>query len=295
MSSPVCPESWNKVSFGSSVCDVLTELVKTNDKLKMFFGWMFDANCKISQDFVREFLEMFSPIGSGFWTPLRLPEKLIDNSSDLGIDPEVYVEADGRKLPKAGIYAKLYSIVGDTFAPTPDNPAPPGFDPADDFLMPDLRGRFMLHYGTREVAPVPVTVPPTPPIPIPPNYTIGQRGGEDTSTAVVDLMKNHTHPFGILQIEKNTEAVWPSGADFSDAGALSKVSPAIDTEEWAGLCYDAAYKDTIEVAATKLKKASFMTLKSQGVPTTPIGTNMPPFFTGIYYMRANHKFNGVLL
>src|SRR5262245_52457706 len=108
MGSPICTSDFQQANFGSSTCDLLTQLLLTNEKLYKFFKWMLGEDCKLTPEFGAELLEMFAPIGSTFWSPI-----------DLTLDTETWVKCDGAEYDKVGIYAKLYAAVGDTWGKDP--------------------------------------------------------------------------------------------------------------------------------------------------------------------------------
>src|SRR5262245_22936008 len=122
MSSPVCPADFQKANFGSSTCDLLTQLLLTNEKLYKFFSWMFDpTTCKLTPEFVAEFQGVLQPIGSVIWSPV--PLTFPDGE-------EQWVEANGRYLDKED-YPELFAVYGTTFG---------GDEASDDFRIPDLQG-----------------------------------------------------------------------------------------------------------------------------------------------------------
>src|SRR6188508_1749689 len=128
--SPICPEDFQKANFGSSTCDLLTQLLLTNDKLLQFFSWMFDPEtCRLSEDFVAEFQGTLQPIGSVIWSPVVLTSP--------NIDAKEWVEANGDLVSKTD-YPQLYALYGNKF----------GEDVANNkFGVPDLRGRMLQGYG----------------------------------------------------------------------------------------------------------------------------------------------------
>src|SRR5678815_2026410 len=106
--SPICPDSWNPMNWGSSVCDLLKNLLLTNDKLSKFFSWLFttDGSCKISADFGAQLVQMMTPIGSTFWSPVEMDSKVI---------PLGWLPCDGRNTYSKDEYPKLFEVIGRDF------------------------------------------------------------------------------------------------------------------------------------------------------------------------------------
>ena len=131
---------------------------------------------------------------------------------DLGIDPLVnykltpglvvpylsnaiptgWVLCDGRQLSKTE-YSALYAVIGDTFNESGDN-----------FLIPDLRGKFILgagenldntgnHFGYNHYQGGYIT------------YSIGDTGGKYTHTLTIDEMPSHNHTVNIPQHSSNED------------------------------------------------------------------------------------------
>ena len=116
---------------------------------------------------------------------------------DLGIDPLVnykltpglvmpffsttiptgWVECDGRQLSKTE-YSALYAIIGNTFG-----------ESADNFLVPDLRGKFILGTGSGLNNNGNQGGSTT--------YSIGDTGGAYTHTLTTDEMPSHDHGVNI--------------------------------------------------------------------------------------------------
>lgn len=287
MSSPVCPNDWAKINFGESVCEVLTELIRTNDKLLKFFSWMLDPDtCKISPDFVREFLEVLQPVGSGFWSPVERTD------TDFLQPSAVWVPARGQSLARVGTYAKLFNVFQTQF----------GSVDADHFNMPDLQGRFMLISGTRTLPP---PTPPTPPPPSPPTYNVHDVGGEDS----IDIL-NHKHGFGCtfpnLNGDKGTlfnqggtdTTAWleqTAAADNNDKFLLRTETVLTGLDAYRGTGLDAHEATNNQQGYPTIKNADLITTEAVLKTAPGPSNNMPPYMAGVYYIRANHRLNGVLL
>lgn len=304
MASPICPSSWNKANFGSSVCDLLKSLLLTNDRLRQFFEWMFNTHpqtgeCHLSEKFGVELVQMFTPIGSTFWTPIEIPPKYLDE--------EVWVLCNGQELAKVGIYAKLYDIVGDRWGQAPWSP------PIDDdnFKMPDLKGRFQLTAGRRQITQPP---PPAEPIPEPPAYALFERGGEDDITLTPEQsgMFEHQHGIGGL---RGSQTQPPHGPDSDDQfGVLIDYQDANPADEDVEITHYSIepHKGMGLVGLTQNphKLENYSNFDKMGVVSskpleqlfpededdpTQSHPNMPPFLVGYTYMRANFKINGVIV
>src|SRR6187401_549250 len=140
--SPVCPEAFKEVNWGSDVCALLRNLLLTNQKLGAFFEWMFKppgdppaapvVPCNLSTQFAAQLIGLANPIGSGFWSAI-----------DLDLDPREWVEAKGQAVLREGDYANLYKVFGVKFDPV-------GYSDDTRFHLPDLKGRFLLNRGQRD-------------------------------------------------------------------------------------------------------------------------------------------------
>jgi Phage Tail Collar Domain len=129
--SPICPKDFEQANFGKATCDLLTQLLLTNEKLSKFFSWAFDENCRLSADFVAEFRTTLQPIGSVIWFPCHWPPPQRNVKE--------WVEADGQMLNKEE-FAELFKLYGTSFGESTDK---------TKFAVPNLKGRFLIGYGKR--------------------------------------------------------------------------------------------------------------------------------------------------
>ena len=280
-SSPICPDSFEPANFNGDVCTLLQQLLLTNEKLYGLLKWMFDqegSGCHLSAAFAADLLGLSHPIGSGFWSPY-----------DMGFpNEEEWIKADGRSLPKEGLYAPLYKAFGANRFKA---------DTATEFFLPNLKGRMMIVEGRRDkYDPTDVEEPD------PPTYTADSTsslGGYDKVRLSEPEIANHRH--GVLAYHVNQTEEWKddhgSGAD---RAAMTFTSP-ITVKAFEG-----SWNDVGENLGTQnidgYSKVS--TTTTENIITTPFNEdtdkgdaheNMPPYFVGIYYIRANFKIGGTII
>jgi len=297
--SPVCPEAFKEVNWGSDVCALLRNLLLTNQKLGAFFEWMFKppgdppaapvVPCNLSTQFAAQLIGLANPIGSGFWSAI-----------DLDLDPKEWVEATGQSVLREGDYANLYKVFGVKFDPV-------GYSDATRFHLPDLKGRFLLNRGQRDpfVDNEGVTHSY-------PTYDIlDPLGGDDqitlTSTNVPTV--DHKHGYGVtpgwcdppLAAPENTakDVFYPTLPRPPQTRHKVK-NHSVKLGVSMGNAYDiddnSKFRDT--------EQTHFIT--TEPIPAlrsnTPVEdeevlphNNMPPYVVGIYYIRANYVINGEII
>ena len=293
---PVCPEAFDMANFNGSTCDLLKQLLLTNSRLNQFFGWLINptpptsenndaALCKISINFAAQIIELLTPIGSGFWSPTLIP----------GIDQDIWILADGTPKEKAK-YPVLYNMYKDTF----------GAETSDRFAIPNMQGRFMLCVGKR--------VPDAPPdgtteTEVAPNYSISKSGGHD-SFVPASFLRNHKHGYGVSRQGLNADP-GPLGDDKVDPnedwlGGEKHVVDAVflrseplfqDMKPYRGYALDLHGGTNNKLWYEKITNTDYITTET--ISNTQIrpaeDENMPPYLVGAYYIRGNHKLNGVIL
>jgi microcystin-dependent protein len=131
--------------------------------------------------------------------------------------PMDWAFCDGQTMPIAQ-YDVLYALVGTTY----------GGDGANNFNLPDLRGRLPVHMGTRDGV----------------NYIIGQAGGQETVALQANQVAAHTHK---LRAKKETGnqnnpagMVWAGAPERYSAStpALAMRSSAVQTAGGGGQAHD---------------------------------------------------------
>jgi len=275
MPSPICQSAWTKLNPGSAACDLLKNLSLIQEKLYTFWGWMFTdttEGCILSEDFVRETLEMLQPIGTVVWAPMNLSLK-----------QEEWLPCDGAEYD-IDKYKTLGALFGLKFG-TPSVPT--------KFKVPNLQGRVVLQTGQRIQ---------TLPDGFSPQFDLGETGGEDTfSPPISAALKSHQHGFGCMESDRNEDSTWPDGETDNDKGCLSVKQPIGTTSPveipYAGQVFDAAMNASIAIQAGNLKVTRFITTGglTDNVAHFDEDSNWPPYFTGIYYIKANYVYNGKVL
>lgn len=108
--------------------------------------------------------------------------------------PRGWALCDGRLL---SIYENelLFSLIGTTY----------GGDGVNNFAVPDLRGRVAIHMG--------------------PNYSLGQMGGTETTTLLLQQLPAHTHvPNGSAQAASTTSPTNNLWAQATQAAFVTDLS-----------------------------------------------------------------------
>ena len=282
--SPVCPEAFKEVNWGGDVCALLRNLLMTNEKLGSFFEWMFKppgdppaastTPCVLSTQFAAQLVSLGNPIGSGFWSPVPL-----------NLDKREWVECNGQSLDRVGDYANLFAVLGISFKPE-------GFSDDTKFHLPNLQGRFLLNRGQRD----PFT-DNTGITHIYPTYDINDpKGGDDQVGLLPINIPSIDHKHGVYGF--NGKQSTPVGIG-NDAG-VRYMAGGITVDTYTGLSGDIGPDwggqthsyDKVHLTTTEVIERTNTVDEEEA---TQPHSNMPPYFVGIYYMRANFIHNGEII
>ena len=275
--SPVCPNKFDQANFNGDLCSLMQQLLLTNDKLHAFFKWMFNQEpdgCQLSAAFAAGLVGLSMPIGGGFWSLY-----------DMSLDLEEWVPADGRSLAKEGVYKPLHIAFGENkFKP----------DTATHFYVPDLRGRMILQAGKRDKYDAD-DEKETEPV----DYIVGTKGGFDKVKIKETEIGPHRHGLAAYHIYQEDE--WRDDNGSGNDRAATSFTPPTPVKAFTG-----AWNDVGEAIGTQNLDGytRVSTTTTENVVTIPFTEeddkteghdNIPPYWTGIYYIRANYKINGTII
>ena len=120
--------------------------------------------------------------------------------------PRGTAPADGQLLPISQ-YSALFSLYGTNF----------GGDGRTTFALPDLRGRTIVHLGQG---------------PGLSDYSIGQKGGQESVTLTTSELPAHTHRAGVRATDDAGDATSPVGNSIASAEAEAYATGTLPNETY---------------------------------------------------------------
>lgn len=263
MPSTITSSAFENQTPGQALCDAFQEKLLNNSKMRAFLDYFFlDPDGVLNTGFIGDLLTFLTPIGTVIWIP-----KTLDASVSSPSNGAQWLEANNQRLAQAD-YARLFAFYGLAYNIAGDNAA-------SDFRVPDLQGKFLLNRS--------------------PSHDYGTTGGEESHVLTADENGPHNHlianehsdttgpgdptlgPTNFLQRRSSNGHDNPDYALHGDAGfptvGLSQVSGgavSLDADAVAIPGYTDKYKATAH-------------------------NTMPPYFTGVAYVLAGYKVNGVMV
>lgn len=266
MGSPITSSNFDNQAPGASVCDTFREKLLNNNKLRQLLDYLFDAATGgLSLDFAREFLPFLPRVGEIRW----FPKGFTDNIPSTGA---VWLPCDGVSYVKDD-YPALSSYIGSEF-----NALTPREDtvPADEFRVPDLRGRFLVGHGE--------------------GFSEKEQGGERDAQL---KMPDHVHAIGRYQDATGDRVNDLILFDLDDAGFANSNDPKYKLGEGIknkqGRRAQVKHDNDDEMVGAGDMIVSALPTQVDGADVGTIAQKLPPFQAGAYYILAGYKLRGTLL